>query len=206
MAGNSGPLHPKPKDPPSHTTSPTEDTIYDDDQLPNEEIPLEDLPLLALPHEEQGFEEIPAEAEEQLLEHLAAPRWADWVPFANDQPPVYASKVLTQAQRQAAKLKKKLKNSPYPLDFFQQSIILPQMEDLPEHYAAPYDPFNNLILLIKHLPPRFNKTELYQAVEYILHTRYLGLILLMGILGYDIERTRLRLLYCDKIYFYHRKI
>ena len=193
----------KEKDPPEEP----DDTIYEEETPPLDEPTDELPPEEALPEEplleEDLFEDNPLE--EAVPEHLAAPWWSDWLPFANDQPPIYASKVLTPAQRQAAKLKEKLKNAPYPLDFFPQLTILPQIGDIPEHNAA-YDPYNTLILLIRQLPPRFSTTSLYEALEYLIHVRYLGLILIFGILGYDVERIRYRLLFCDKIHFYHIKI
>ena len=193
----------KEKDPPEEP----DDTIYEEETPPLDEPTDELPPEEALPEEplleEDLFEDNPLG--EAVPEHLAAPWWSDWLPFANDQPPIYASKVLTPAQRQAAKLKEKLKNAPYPLDFFPQLTILPQIGDIPEHNAA-YDPYNTLILLIRQLPPRFSTTSLYEALEYLIHVRYLGLILIFGILGFDVERVRYRLLFCDKIHFYHVKI
>lgn len=151
-----------------------DDTIYEEETPPNEEIPFEEAPI-----EEQIPEEVmPVE---DPLEHLAAPWWSDWLPFANDQPPVYASKVLTPSQRQAAKLLQKLKNAPFPLDYFNEVAFLPDLRELPQHGAA-FDPLPQLIWLIKSIPAHFDTTELYQAVELLLHIRYLGLILLIGIL------------------------
>lgn len=189
---------------------PPVDTIYEEEtQTPPseetvpEEVPLEEIPVEEPLPEEDLFEEIPTE--ESIPEHMVAPWWSDWLPFANEQPPVYASKVLTPAQRQAAKLLAKLKNAPYPLDYFPEVSFLPDFTGLPEHGAA-FDPLPQLIWLIKSLPAHFDTTELYAVVEFILHIRYLGLLLLIGILGYDVERVRLRLLFCDKIHFYMIKI
>lgn len=174
-----------PSDDDDHTAADTpSDTTYDTDQ-------------------ESGTTQNPLDPDQPLPEVLQDTPRINWVsgrlPSVHIVPPKYASKVFpTLPQLQVQKLLARLQDNAYPLDYFPEKYDFETQSVSPrnQHY---FDPINHLILLIRYAPARFDKAALYTMVEYIIHIRYIGLFLIISIIGYDVDWGRRRLLYCDKL-------
>lgn len=83
---------------------------------------------------------------------------------------------------------------PYPLDTVTVFVLPEKLQNTgaPRNYLRPVDPLPAVYALIKHLPDTFDKAYLYAFVDWFIHIRYLGAMMLFWVLAYDIQTVGAR--------------